>query len=209
VVLHRGWAPFAHAERARASALLRLSAAISAARGEPDVLGAIEPIQDGAVWIRLARPDDADEIAAMHDRCSERTRYLRYVTTSQWRDVQLRRLSGGHRGGTLVAVDAQGRTVALGNVFPDSTDTGGQTAELALLVEDAYQGRGVGSVLMRHEIALARRLGFAQVVAEVLAENTGMLRLLERSGLDWTSTIDSGVATWRAALPPEPPPEDD
>lgn len=200
VVLHRSWAPFARAEQARASGLLQLSAAISAARGDPDVLGVIEPIRDGAVWIRLGRPDDADEVAAMHERSSERTRYLRYVTTTQWRDVQLRRLSGGHRGGTLVAVDRDGRTVALGNVFPDSADPEGRAAEIAIIIEDAYQRRGIGSVLMRHEIDLARRLGFTAVVAVVLAENTGMLALLERSGLDWTSTIDSGVATWRAPL---------
>jgi AcrR family transcriptional regulator len=200
VVLHRSWAPFARAEQARASALLQLSAAISAARGEPDALGVIEPIRDGAVWIRLARPDDAEEVAAMHERSSERTRYLRYVSTTQWRDVQLRRLSGGHRGGTLVAVDRDGRTVALGNVFPDSDDPGGRAAEIAMIVEDDYQGRGIGTVLMRHEIELARRLGFSEVVAVVLAENTGMLSLLERSGLDWTSTIDSGLSTWRAPL---------
>jgi AcrR family transcriptional regulator/RimJ/RimL family protein N-acetyltransferase len=200
VVLHRNWAPFAKAEQGRASALLGLSAAISAARGEPEALGVIEPIRDGAVWVRLARPDDADEVAAMHERSSERTRYLRYVSTTQWRDVQLRRLSGGHRGGTLVAVDRDGRTVALGNVFPDSADPEGRTAEIAMIVEDAYQGRGIGSVLMRHEIDLARRLGFSEVVAVVLAENAGMLALLERSGLDWTSTIDSGLATWRAPL---------
>ncbi len=202
VVLHRSWAPFAGAEQSRASALLQLSAAISAARGEPDALGVIEPIRDGAVWVRLARPDDAEEVAAMHERSSERTRYLRYVSTTQWRDVQLRRLSGGHRGGTLVAVDRDGRTVALGNVFPDSGDPEGRAAEIAMIVEDAHQGRGIGSVLLRHEIDLARRLGFSEVVAVVLAENSGMLALLERSGLDWSSTIDSGVATWRAPLEP-------
>jgi AcrR family transcriptional regulator/RimJ/RimL family protein N-acetyltransferase len=202
VVLHRSWAPFARAEQARASALLRLSAAISAARGEPDVLGIIEPIRDGAVWVRMARPDDADEVAAMHERASERTRYLRYVTTTQWRDVQLRRLSGGHRGATLVALDVDGHVVGLGNVFPDSADPEGRTAEVALIVEDEYQGRGLGTVLLRHELDLARRLDFSEVVAVVLAENTGMLRLLERTGLDWSSTIDSGMATWRADLTP-------
>jgi AcrR family transcriptional regulator/RimJ/RimL family protein N-acetyltransferase len=200
VVLQRSWAPFARAERARASALLQLSAAISVVRGEAEALGSVEPIKDGAVWIRLARPDDADEVAAMHDRSSERTRYLRYVTTTQWREAQLHRLAGGHRGATLVAVDVSSRIVGLGNIFPETSDPEGRSAELALIVEDAFQGRGVGTVLMRHEVALARRLGFSEVVAVVLAENTGMLRLLEHSGLDWTSTIDSGVATWRAPL---------
>ena len=109
-------------------------------------------------------------------------------------------MSCGHRGGTLVAVNEQARIVALGNVFPDSTDLAGRTAEVALLVEDDYQGRGVGTLLLRHELDLARRLGFEEVVAVVLAENAGMLHLLERTDLAWTSTIDSGLATWRAPL---------
>ena len=206
VVLHRSWAPFARAEQARASALLRFAAAIAQAAGDEDAVGWMEPIKDGRVWIRLAHPEDADALADMHQRCSERTRYLRYVTFGEWRDVQLRRLAGGHRGATLVAMSESGSIVAVANVFPDSEQPD-RAAEIALLVEDAYQSRGVGSALLHRQIALARRLGFREVVAVVLAENAAMLGLLRRTPLEWRSTVQAGVATWRAPLPdPDPHP---
>jgi AcrR family transcriptional regulator/RimJ/RimL family protein N-acetyltransferase len=217
VLLQRSWAPFARAEQTRASALLRLSATIATLSGDVDALGWVEPIRGGTVWIRLAHPEDADLVAAMHARSSERTRYLRYVSLGEWRDVQLRRLAGGHRGATLVAMSEEGLIVGLGNVFPadepeeagmpqPGADDGAGTAEIALIIEDAYQGRGLGTTMLRHQLALAQRLGFTEVVAVVLAENTGMLGLLRRTGLAWQRTIESGTATWRAPLPVAPTP---
>jgi RimJ/RimL family protein N-acetyltransferase len=199
VVLHRDWAPFARAERTRASALLRLSAAIASLTGESPY-GWVEPIEGGTVGIRLARPEDADAVAAMHERCSERSRYQRYFSVVEWRDIQLRRLSGGHRGATLVVTSQDDTVVGLGNVFPDEPgDT--RAAEIALIVEDTYQGRGVGSRLLRRMLDLALHLGFSEVVAVVLADNGGMLHLLTSTGLTWTSSIERGVTTLRAPLP--------
>ena len=97
-------------------------------------------------------------------------------------------------------MDEDGDIVGLGNVFPDSPDDA-CAAELALIVEDAYQGRGIGTRLLRRMIEFAERLGFGAVVATVLADNAGMLRVLEASGLPWERTVESGVVTLRAALP--------
>ena len=199
VVLRRSWAPFAKAERTRASALLRLAVAIAAQGGHEEAQGWVEQIKGGLVWMRLAHPEDADKVAEMHQRCSERTRYLRYVSTGEWRDVQLQRLAGGHRGATLIAINDKAAIVALGNVFPERSGDS-RSAEIAIIVEDAYQGRGVGRRMLRRQIELAEQLGFSEVVAIVLAENTGMLRLLESTGLTWTSSIEGGLATWRAPI---------
>lgn len=202
VVLHRDWAPFARAEKTRASALLRLAAAISSAQGDADALGWVEPIAGGmTVWIRLARPEDADAVASMHQRCSEQSRYQRYFTpVDEWREINLRRVTGGHRGATLVVMNEDGAIIGLGNVFPDSPQNA-RAAELAMIVEDAYQRRGVGMRLMRHMLEFAERLGFAEVVATVLADNAAMLRVLEAPGLTWERTIESGVLSMRAPLP--------
>ena len=200
VVLQRSWAPFAAAERTRASAFLRLSAAIASAMGSEDAATWVEPIKGGHVWIRLARPEDSDAVAAMHDRCSERSRYQRYFSLADWRGVRLQRLSGGHRGATLVVMSEDGAIVGLGNVFPDPPEGSG-AAEIALIVEDDFQGRGVGRKLLQVLIYFAMRLGFSAVVASVLAENKGMLRLLESSGLNWTTHVEESVAEMRAPLP--------
>jgi AcrR family transcriptional regulator/RimJ/RimL family protein N-acetyltransferase len=202
VVLQRDWAPFARAEKSRASALLRLAAAISSVTGDTEALGWVEPIKGGGtVWIRLAHPGDADAVAAMHERCSEQSRVHRYFTeVGEWRDINLRRITGGHRGATLVVMSEEGDIIGLGNVFPNSPDDG-HTAEIAMIVEDAYQGRGVGTRLQRRMLALAQRLGFTEVVATVLAENSGMLHVLEEPGLHWTREHSQGVINLRAPLP--------
>lgn len=191
VVLHREGSPFAAVERARASALLRLVEAVASAPAGTGGFGWVEYLRDGTqVVIRLARPEDAEAVADMHARSSEETRYQRYFTPlTNWREDQLRRVAGGHRGATLVAVNWRGDIVGLGNVFPDRPgDT--STAEIAVIVEDAWQGRGLGSRLLEHLAELARRQGFREILALVLASNSGMVRLLERMDLDWTRSAD-------------------
>ena len=191
VVLHREGAPFAAVERARASALLRLVDAVASAPAGTGGFGWVEYLRDGTqVVIRLARPEDTEAVADMHARSSEETRYQRYFTpNTDWREDQLRRIAGGHRGATLVAVNWRGDIVGLGNVFPDRPgDT--STAEIAVIVEDAWQGRGLGGRMLQHLIELARRQGFDEVLALVLASNGGMVRLLERMDLDWTRASD-------------------
>jgi RimJ/RimL family protein N-acetyltransferase len=56
-------------------------------------------------------------------------------------------------------------------------------AEVAFVVVDAYQGRGIGNLLLRHLAAIARENGLKEFVAEVLPDNTSMLKVFERSGL--------------------------
>ena len=98
-------------------------------------------------------------------------------------------MAGGHRGATLVAINWRGDIVGLGNVFPDRPgDT--STAEIATIVEDTWQRRGLGGRLLEHLVELARRQGFDTIVALVLASNTGMMRLLERLDVEWTRDTD-------------------
>jgi AcrR family transcriptional regulator/RimJ/RimL family protein N-acetyltransferase len=199
VLLRRTWAPFTRVEQARASALLRLSAAIAVAEGDADAQGWVEPVKDGTVWIRLAHPEDAEAVGAMHRRCSDRTLYLRYVSSGDWHEIQMRRLSGGHSGATLVAIGDDGTVIGLGNVFPERPGDN-VTAEIAVLVEDSHQGQGVGTALLRRQIRMAERMGFSEVVAVVLTENGSMTRMLGRTGLAWTTQIQEGSSTMRAPL---------
>ncbi|MGI9197007.1 MAG: GNAT family N-acetyltransferase, partial [Candidatus Nanopelagicales bacterium] len=199
--------PFVAVERARASALLRLIDAVAAAPAGTGGFGWVEPLADGTrVTIRLSRPEDTEAVAEMHSRSSDETRYQRYFApVNDWREDQLRRIAGGHRGATLVAQDAAGNVVGLGNVFPDRP---GETeaAEIAVIIEDAWQGRGLGTRLLVHLIELARRQGFREVVALVLASNTGMVKLLERLPLQWTREEDPdlgpSIVRLRAPLSP-------
>lgn len=189
VLLHRVRAPFTRTERHRASALLDLVAAMAEAWGEADGFGWREILRDGdAVTVRLSRPADVTAVEQLHERSSEESRYERYFTPmNTWREEWLRRISGGHRGATLVVTDEQDAVIGLGNVFPLGPDES-DSAEIAVLVEDAWQGRGVGAVLTEHLIEVARRMDFGRLVAYVLASNRPMRGLLDASSLTWEVT---------------------
>ena len=60
-------------------------------------------------------------------------------------------------------------------------------AEVAFAVVDDYQGHGIGAVLLRHLAVLARQAGLKEFTAEVLPDNTPMLKVFERSGLTLSS----------------------
>ena len=64
---------------------------------------------------------------------------------------------------------------------------------MAFAIVDEYQGQGIGAALLRHLTAIARSAGLRKLIAEVLAENAPMLKVFERSGLDYRTKRNSGV----------------
>jgi ribosomal protein S18 acetylase RimI-like enzyme len=66
-------------------------------------------------------------------------------------------------------------------------------AEVAFVVVDQYQGQGVGSALLRHLATLARGAGIDELIAEVLPDNTSMLKVFEKSGFRLSARRESQV----------------
>lgn len=66
-------------------------------------------------------------------------------------------------------------------------------ADIAFVVRDDWQRRGLGSLLLGQMIELARARGLSGFTADVLATNSGMLRVFQKSGYDVTTRLDSGV----------------
>ncbi|MCZ7420231.1 GNAT family N-acetyltransferase [Verrucosispora sp. WMMA2121] len=151
-------------------------------------------LSDGStVQLRPIDPSDAPEIVAMHSRFSERTRYLRYFSPYPRipeRDLH-RFVNVDHRDREAFVVLAGDRIVAVGRyerLGPAAPD-----AEVAFVVEDAYQGRGIGSVLMEHLADAARRAGIVNFVAEVLPANGQMLRVFADFGYQIQRQFADGV----------------
>lgn len=67
------------------------------------------------------------------------------------------------------------------------------TAEVAFAVIDDFQGLGIGSTLMRHIVLLARNAGIGTLIAEVLPENSPMIKVFQKSGLDTQINRRNGV----------------
>jgi RimJ/RimL family protein N-acetyltransferase len=66
-------------------------------------------------------------------------------------------------------------------------------AEVAFAVVDQNQGQGIGAALMRHLAAVARSAGLHELIAEVLSDNTPMLRVFEKCGFGLSTKRESGV----------------
>ncbi|WP_329108513.1 GNAT family N-acetyltransferase [Micromonospora sp. NBC_01699] len=151
-------------------------------------------LRDGTtVHLRPIRSDDADGIVAMHSRFSDRTRYLRYFSPYPRipeRDLN-RFVTVDHHDREAFVVVAGERILAVGRF--DKLGPGATDAEVAFVVEDAHQGRGIGPVLLEHLAEAARREGITRFVAEVLPSNATMLRVFSDFGYQVARRYADGV----------------
>ncbi len=149
---------------------------------------------DGAeVLIRPIRPEDEPAIARFHERLSERSVYLRYFHLIDLdRRVSHDRLiricfNDYDRDIALVAVDGD-TILAVGRLKRiDAAD-----AELAVLITDEYQGRGLGRELSRRLVEIARAEKMERVIAEILPENIHMQRVCHELGFHMELLPDNG-----------------
>jgi len=151
-------------------------------------------LSDGStVHLRQIQPEDAAGIVAMHSRFSERTRYLRYFSPyPRIPERDLRRfINVDHDAREALVIEMGDRILAVGRY--DRLGPEAAEAEVALVVEDAYQGRGVGSVLLEHLAAAAREAGISRFVAEVLPANSTMLRVFADAGYQIQREYADGV----------------
>ena len=66
-------------------------------------------------------------------------------------------------------------------------------AEIAFVVVDAYQGQGIGAILTRHLVGLARAAGLKELAADTLPENTAMRKVLGKFGFRTGRSLDPQV----------------
>src|SRR5258706_3467214 len=151
-------------------------------------------LSDGTtVHLRPIRPDDADRIVALHSRFSERTRYMRYFSAYPripQRDLD-RFVNVDHSSREAFVVEHAGELIAVGRYERLGADS--HQAEVAFVVEDAHQGRGIGSVLMEHLVAAAGAEGITEFEADVLPVNQAMLRVFMAVGFRVEREFADGV----------------
>jgi RimJ/RimL family protein N-acetyltransferase len=147
---------------------------------------ATETLRDGrTVDIRALRPEDRAGLLAAVGRTSDQSLYRRFFGfkrgfTDQEVDFYVNVDFVGHVA--LVAVlQEDGRPVIVGGSRYIVVQPG--QAEVAFAVDDAHQGQGVGTALMRHLGDIARSAGLKELVADVLPENAAMLNIFRASGL--------------------------
>ncbi|MFI6014671.1 GNAT family N-acetyltransferase [Streptomyces sp. NPDC051243] len=199
ITVERPYLPFTPTEFARARALVELDARLGPrVPRSQDVLTLPE---GNHITVRRADTGDLAAAKEMHERCSARTLGMRYHGPIGDADRYLNHLLSPRFGRTLAVQTASGRVVGLGHLLWDGDET-----EVALLVEDAWQRRGIGAELLRRLVGMAVQAGCESVYAVTQASNTGMVAAMRGLGLPLDYQIEEGtlVITARLAPPVEP-----
>jgi acetyltransferase len=153
-------------------------------------------LKDGTTAVlRPIRPGDESELSALYARLSPETAYQRFFTV-------MARLppSWAH---TFANVDYE-RRMAIVAVSPDNgliavarydLDKASNEAEIAIVVQDQWQGKGLGTMLMAELLSYAEAQGIRRFRADVLSENGRMLDMLTRLTQVLTRRTERGVTS--------------
>ncbi|MGZ9076490.1 MAG: N-acetyltransferase family protein [Burkholderiaceae bacterium] len=158
------------------------------------------------VTIRAMRPDDKDRFVKAFHALEPQTLRLRffYPKRSLTDDdlTRLEKMDYQQRVGLVATVQNAGEEVIIG--FGEYVVCG-QSAEVAFVVEEDWQGRGVGSRLLQHLTRIALERGVVQFEAEVLEENGPMLAVFRQSALPMATRNGDGTLLVTLSLNALPP----
>src|ERR687893_2061957 len=143
---------------------------------------------------RGVRPDDAPALQRLYGRCSERTIYLRFFGLMKELSDEKARYFASTDGADhfgLVALDPEDQNEIIA-VVRYAREPGDERAEYAALVEDRWQGKGVGASLTRWLIDRARGNGVRSFYAPVKGQNKRMLNVLRHLDLPERERMEDG-----------------
>ncbi|MFJ8942303.1 GNAT family N-acetyltransferase [Streptomyces sp. NPDC102395] len=163
----------------------------------------------GTARIRPITVDDAERLVSFYEQVSDESKYYRFFAPYP-------RLSAKdvHRFTHHDFVDRVGLAATVGGEFiatvrydrigadgmPASAPA--DEAEVAFLVQDAHQGRGVASALLEHIGAVARERGIRRFAAEVLPANSKMIKVFTDAGYTQKRSFEDGVVRLEFDLEP-------
>jgi acetyl coenzyme A synthetase (ADP forming)-like protein len=157
-------------------------------------------LADGATMrVRAMRADDEPLVARMYERLSDDSVYLRFfspVTSAMATALEMNHL--GEIGHVALVALLGAEIVAAARY--DIVDPG--VAEVAFVVADEHQGRGVGTLLLEHLAVIGRSRGIHTFTAQTLACNPGMLRVFAAAGWARDVHIDAGTVVTRFSIAP-------
>jgi acyl-CoA synthetase (NDP forming)/GNAT superfamily N-acetyltransferase len=158
-------------------------------------------LMDGRiVHVRLVSEADTEALSALYTRASPRSRYLRFFSAGISVDREVQQIVTP--GDDHVALVAEHDRLAIGVASYEILSA--TQAEIAILVDDAWQGDGIGSLLIEHLAAVARRAGIQELVGDVLATNVTMLRASASLAPGIARQHDEDPSVVRIHIPTQP-----
>ncbi|MDO7869451.1 bifunctional acetate--CoA ligase family protein/GNAT family N-acetyltransferase [Nocardioides jiangxiensis] len=150
-------------------------------------------LDGGTAHIRPIRPDDAAGLEQFYARVSDRSKYYRFFAPRpklSTREIAIfTRVD--HTNRIAFVMELAGRIIAVGRF--DVVAPG--EAEVAFLVEDRHQGRGIAQILLEHLAQAGRERGVRRFTADVLPDNKRMIATFEAAGYQVMGGVEDGVMT--------------
>jgi GNAT superfamily N-acetyltransferase len=156
-------------------------------------------LRDGtAIVIRGIRPDDGDSLRKQFVHLSPESVRLRFHglrrSPSESEIMYLTEIDFVEHVALVATVATRPeQLVGVGRYIVCAHGPRHDRAEIAFLVLDEYQGKGIGSLLLQHLAIIGRTQGIREFQADVLGDNYRMLKVFERSGFALTRSADLGV----------------
>ena len=151
-------------------------------------------LKDGTIVIlRPIRPEDEGALTALYARLSPQTSYQRFFTVMRRPPPDWAHILANvdyERTMAIVALDSGGELIGVARY---AYDRRADEAEIAIVIEDRWQGRGLGTLLLGELIGYAKRKGLSRFRAYVLADNVRMVKLVRRLTTILDRKLDSGV----------------
>lgn len=151
-------------------------------------------LSDGVtVHIRPISPDDEERLLRFHAGLSPESVYMRFFSAhARLRPEEVHRFTHVD-GRDRMALVATVRGELVGVARYDRLSPASEEAEVAFVVTDSFQGRGLGTLLLEHLAAYARTQGLTRFRAETLWQNTPMQHVFRSAGFRTRSTYTDGV----------------
>ena len=158
-------------------------------------------MQGGIVHVRPVRPDDEVALRDLHDRVSSNSRYMRFFSAGAAPEGEVRRLTRrADDQHVALVVEDEGQIVCVASY----EKLNAAEADFAVLVDDEHHGQGVGTLVLEHLSAAARRAGIETLIGDVLAVNTTMLRVSADLAPGIRQTLGEDIGTMRVKVPTQP-----
>lgn len=156
-----------------------------------------------SVLLRPIRPEDEPMEEEMFKTFSEKTKQFRFFgpIKEAYHEMLIRytQIDYDREIAIIAEITEEGRKKMAG-VVRLIADPYNETAEYAIVLGDPWQGQGLGTIMTRYILEIARKRGIKKVYAHVLQENAGMLRIFKK----FKFTTRQEEDTFRVDLPLDP-----
>jgi len=159
---------------------------------------ATEMLKNGlTVKIRAIRPADKAGIIEAFGRLDPESIYTRFFQAKKSLSNQelekATEVDFENVVALVVTTESGGKEAIIGGGRYAAAPFNPSSAEIAFVVEEDYQGRGIAGCILKHLVRIARQKGVGQFEAEVLMQNKAMLAVFSRSGFPMKLTQTEGT----------------